>query len=85
MSWLGERRGGDRRDVTDVDRAYPGVTDRREEPALLADGTGQGEQALEVQVGSQEREPDAEFADPPLDGGVVAQEPHGRGLVRGEL
>ena len=50
---------------------------------MFTDRSGQGEQALEVRVGAQEGEPDAELADPPLDGGLIPQEPDWRFLVRG--
>jgi hypothetical protein len=85
VSRFGQRRRGHLCDVADVDGAHPRVPDRREELAVLADRAGERRQALEVEVGPQERRSDPQLADPPLDGGVVAQEAHRGRLVGGQL
>jgi hypothetical protein len=54
MPGFGERSGGYRGDVADIDRADRGVADRSEEPAVGGDCAGECQQSLEEQVGSQE-------------------------------
>ena len=85
MSGLGERGGSDGGDVADIDRAHPRVANGCRKHALFTDQARQGERALEVKIWAQEREPDAELADPPLDGCVIPQEPDRRCFVRTQL
>jgi hypothetical protein len=75
---VGQGRRSDGGDVADVDRADARITDRRGKHSVPDDAAGHREQALEVQVGPQEREVHPAVAHVLLDGGVVTQEPDGR-------
>jgi hypothetical protein len=59
VALFGEYNGRNRRNVSDVNRADASLADGRDEVSFLGDHRLEGEQTLEVQVGTEEREADA--------------------------
>jgi hypothetical protein len=76
---------GDGGNVADIYRADTCVADGRDELPLLDDHRLECQKALEVQVGTEEREADTELANASFNRRVVAKKAHGRPFVGGEL